>query len=78
MTESGTLHVQFEVVQDDPDGLAALDGQAPAAVGIEEVLARVVGTGDVAVVVKDDRTTPLLRRLVGCRCSRHVRLLDTR
>ena len=63
MAESGSLHVEFEVVQDDPDGLAALNGQAPAAVRVEEVLSGVVGTGDVAVVVEDDRTSTTLRRL---------------
>jgi len=67
VAESGPLHVQFEVVQDDLDGLSALNGQAPATVGVEEVLARVVGTGDVAVVVEDDRTATLLLCRLRCR-----------
>jgi len=59
VAESGPLYVEFEVVQDDPDGLSALNGKAPAAVGVEKVLAGVVGTGDVSVVVEYDRTTPV-------------------
>ena len=60
MAQSSSLHVEFEVVQHDLNGLAALNDQAPAAVGVEEVFAGVVGTGDVAVVVEDDGTTSWL------------------
>jgi len=76
-TVRGSLHVELEVVQDDPDGLSALNGQSPAAVGIQEVLPGVDWTGDVAVVVKDDQITLLLRRLSQWRTKRRFRRAQT-
>jgi len=40
---SGPLKIEFEVEDDDADSLMTLNGKFPGAVGIHEVLVRVVG-----------------------------------
>lgn len=52
MTAAGALHVQLKVEQSDADGLPAPHGDRPVTAGAPEVLLRVVGTGDVAVIVE--------------------------
>lgn len=49
---AASLDVQFEIVDDQSDRLSPLNDDPPATLRVHVVLARIVGTGQVSVVVE--------------------------